>query len=492
MSGNRWYGLRRTCVFLCVLSLHAVAAQNLADNTTPPPPLAAPNNAAVGQIGNNPTPVEQALTPEGVYAMELLDALKLPPASEPGQAEEVLTNLGIEPKNGWISDYPVTPAVLGELDKDISDACDQKKVSLSSDQALKRVNALKSRLGFQINSGPAVPPAAVQPPKPATLSSIYSYLDSAGARHYTDNYDSIPPEYQAQAKILSQTPIQPAPANNGGYSPQYTAVPNPSAVYDYYQTQGPPVVTYYAPPDPYYYLYSWAPYPFWSNGYYFPGYFVLNNFTRQVNYNNRPFYVSHHAGPVNADTGSYGRVGGGYGYNGAGALAGARAINSLEQNRANQTGFGGRNPQSIVNQNAMQTAPFAGHGLQNQIHNQAQYNPQQQLLQQQQYQQHLQQQQQYQQHLQQQQHFEQQQQQFQQQQHFAQQQQQHMMQEQHWNHPQMVEHNFGGGGNNFQGGGEFHGGGGFQGGGGFHGGGGFQGGGGFHGGGGGGHGGGRH
>ena len=243
MSGNRWHGWHRACGILFVLSMRLAAAQSPAANTMPPPPLAVPSNPAAGQTGNNPTPVEQALTPEGVYAMELLDALKLPPATEPGQAEEVLTNLGIEPKNGWISDYPVTPAVLGELDKDISDACNQQKVSLSSDQALKRVNALKSRLGFQISSGPAVPPAAAQPPKPASVSTIYSYLDSAGARHYTDNFDSIPPEYQAQAKILSQTTNQSGPSANGGYSPQYTAVPDPSAVYNYYQTQGPPVVT---------------------------------------------------------------------------------------------------------------------------------------------------------------------------------------------------------------------------------------------------------
>jgi len=480
MIGNR---CKRLFVLGC-LPWNLVFAQSAADNATPPPPLPAPSSANGGQAGNNPTPVAQALTPEGVYAMQLLEALKLSPAAEPGQAEEVLTNLGIEPKNGWISDYPVTPAVLGELDQDISDAGDQAKISLSKEQALKRVNELKARLGFQINSSHAIPPAAAQTPRPAAVSSIYSYRDNAGALHYTDNFDSIPPEFQAQAKVISQTTqsaAPPPPAGNG-YSPQYTAVPDPNAIYNYYQTQGPPVVTYYAPPEPYYYLYSWAPYPFWSSGYYFPGYFVLNNFTRQVMFNSRPYSVSHHAGPVNAASGAYGGVGGNYGYSAPGALAGARAINNLEQNRANQAGLGWGNQQPAVGHNAIQGAPFGGQHvpgfIPNQMHNpmqnQAQYNPQQQIQQQQHFQQQqlMQQQQQLQQ-----QHFQQQQ---LQQQHFQQQQQQHFEQQQRWANSQPVEHNFGGGGNNFQGGGfngfhggggEFHGGGGFQGGGnagGFH------------------------
>ena len=73
------------------------------------------------------------------------------------------------------------------------------------------------------------------------------------------------------------------------------AKPNPEVINKQYYEQGPPVVTYYAPPDPYYYLYSWVPYPFWSTGFYFPGFFVLNNFHRHVFFNRHPYFVTHHA-----------------------------------------------------------------------------------------------------------------------------------------------------------------------------------------------------
>jgi len=52
----------------------------------------------------------------------------------------------------------------------------------------------------------------------------------------------------------------------------------PQEINDYYYEEGPPVVTYYPPPWDYYYLYGWVPYPFWCSGFFFPGFFVLNDF----------------------------------------------------------------------------------------------------------------------------------------------------------------------------------------------------------------------
>jgi hypothetical protein len=78
--------------------------------------------------------------------------------------------------------------------------------------------------------------------------------------------------------------------------PQYLANLNPEDLDNYYYEQGPPVVTYYEPPEPYYYLYSWVPYPFWSTDFYFPGFFVLNNFHRRLFFNRQPYFVAHHIG----------------------------------------------------------------------------------------------------------------------------------------------------------------------------------------------------
>ena len=60
------------------------------------------------------------------------------------------------------------------------------------------------------------------------------------------------------------------------------------------------MVTYYAPPPDYYYLYAWVPYPFWCYGFWFPGFFVLHDFHRVVNVHNRAVFVSNHFNDVSA------------------------------------------------------------------------------------------------------------------------------------------------------------------------------------------------
>jgi hypothetical protein len=69
-------------------------------------------------------PVAQTLVPEGVFATQLAEALKLGSVPNEAKAEELLSSLGIEPKNGWLAEYPVTPKVLGEIEKGISVASD--------------------------------------------------------------------------------------------------------------------------------------------------------------------------------------------------------------------------------------------------------------------------------------------------------------------------------------------------------------------------------
>jgi hypothetical protein len=46
----------------------------------------------------------------------------------------------------------------------------------------------------------------------------------------------------------------------------------------YYYDEGPPVLTYCAPPPAYSYLYAWVPFPFWWAGFRFPGYYCLHDF----------------------------------------------------------------------------------------------------------------------------------------------------------------------------------------------------------------------
>jgi predicted RNA-binding Zn-ribbon protein involved in translation (DUF1610 family) len=66
------------------------------------------------QLTSNAPPVSQPLVPEGIFALKLVTALKLGTASSEAQAEDMLTSVGIAPKNGWIADYPMTPITIGD------------------------------------------------------------------------------------------------------------------------------------------------------------------------------------------------------------------------------------------------------------------------------------------------------------------------------------------------------------------------------------------
>ena len=68
------------------------------------------------------------------------------------------------------------------------------------------------------------------------------------------------------------------PANGASGS----TYPDDAAMNNYYSEEGPPIVTYYAPPYDYAYLYSWVPYPFWWWDVWFPGFFILADFDRVV------------------------------------------------------------------------------------------------------------------------------------------------------------------------------------------------------------------
>ena len=179
-------------------------------------------------------------------------------------------------------------------------ASDQGKIAFTKDQALKLFSDVKARLGFDVKPGPNPPAGLIKKPGKTT---VYSYTDSHGAAHFTDDLDSIPEANRKTMKIVSQSALNGLSGGAGSGTtqapaPQYTAKPKlkPEVINQQYEEQGPPVVTYYEPPESYTYLYSWVPYPFWSTGFYYPGYFMLKDFHRRVHVNRRPYYVSHHHG----------------------------------------------------------------------------------------------------------------------------------------------------------------------------------------------------
>jgi hypothetical protein len=167
-------------------------------------------------------PVAQPLVREGSFAMILVKALNIGTAQNEADAESQLASVGIAPKNGWIADYPVTPDVLGDLQKAVAAASDSGGLAMGKEEALKSLQSVADEFG--------VPVVAAGPGS-------------------------------------SPTPYEPE---------------NPTVLNNYYYTYGPPVVTYYPPPPDYDYLYAWVPYPFWFGGFFFTGFFCLHDFDRII------------------------------------------------------------------------------------------------------------------------------------------------------------------------------------------------------------------
>ena len=181
-------------------------------------PVAAQPEQAVAKA----PPVSQQLVPEGDFALKLASALRLGTPTTEAQAEDMLTTVGIAPKNGWIADYPMTPIIIGQVRNAVVATAALKKLPVGEDEALQAFDGLTAEFGLAFASGP---------------------------EQYTEGQ----------------------PPSGSEYVP-------PPVIEDYYYTEGPPVVTYYPPPWDYYYLYGWVPYPFWCSGFFFPGFFILNDF----------------------------------------------------------------------------------------------------------------------------------------------------------------------------------------------------------------------
>lgn len=180
-------------------------------------------------------PIAQILVREGDFAMELARELRLGAPRTEIEAESFLSAVGIAPYNGWMADYPVTPLVLGALETSIVTAVASGKLSMSRSDALGALSRVCSSVGLPIRTAEDSP---------------------------------------------AETPADPD---------QYVGE---DAVSSYYYDEGPPVISYYAPPWDYYYLYDWIPYPFWYSGLFFPGFFILGDFDLVVHHHH--YHRPHH------------------------------------------------------------------------------------------------------------------------------------------------------------------------------------------------------
>lgn len=204
------------------------------------PPASAQHDASA-----NAPSVAASMIREGYLAVRLEMALGVGTTEDEIQAESLLGGVGIIPRNGWIADYPATPDIIGELQLAIGMAADSRKIPLSRDEALARMKDVTGAIGLHVT--------------PYTRPSNYLVAPS------------MPESY-----------------------------PNPIMVNNYYYDTGAPVVTYYNPPPDFYYLYAWIPYPFWESGFWFPGFFILNDFHRIVIIDHQLFHVTNHFNDIRA------------------------------------------------------------------------------------------------------------------------------------------------------------------------------------------------
>jgi len=188
--------------------------------------LPAGSYAESSQSASEQPPIAQPLVREGDFAIQLVTALSLGAAVGEAEAESVLGNAGIAPRNGWIADYPVTPDIIGELSLSISTAAESGTLKMGKSEALQAFQNVTTGIDLSVRAG------------------------------------------------MSGQTVQKAPGAS--------VAPNAGVINNYYYDQGPPAVTYYTPPQEYIYLYAWVPYPFWWWDFWFPGYYILSDFHRVV------------------------------------------------------------------------------------------------------------------------------------------------------------------------------------------------------------------
>lgn len=193
-----------------------------------------------------PPPIEQPLVREGDFAIKLVEILKIGAAQNEAEAEAILSSYGIAPKNGWITDYPVTPDIVGELQNAIMDAVEGGRLPMERDEAFKAFQDLVAALHLPI------------------------VADTSGS------------------------------GTGRGPGNDYERYYDQTVVNHHYYSYGPPIITYYPPPWDYYYLYSWVPSPFWIHGFFFHGFYVLNHFHRPIFIHKRAVVISNRVfDPVN-------------------------------------------------------------------------------------------------------------------------------------------------------------------------------------------------
>ncbi len=240
-SAAKQYKMKRVLVILLVAAGLVLA------------PYAASANAQ-GSTSGRP-PIEQPLVSEGEFAVELATALHLTSTHDEAAAENSLAAINIAPRNGWISDYPMTPDIVAEVRESAARSASSRSLNLSEADAARAVDSVSIAMHL-----------------PIKLAGKKRADESGSSSEYQSSSTSPPPEVS-----------------------EYET---PADVQQYYDENGPPIVSYYPPPWEYDYLYAWVPWPFWWDEFAFGGFFILNDFNRHCHNHWFTNHVTHADGTV--------------------------------------------------------------------------------------------------------------------------------------------------------------------------------------------------
>ena len=251
-------------------------------------------------------PIGQPLVSEGEFADELATALNLTSSHDEAAAEDALASISIAPRNGWISDYPMTPDIIVEVRESTARSASAGSLRMAEAEATGIVDSVSTAMNL---------PIKVAGGKHAYESSSSS-RSSSSSNSGSEYESSSSFEYQSSSSSEYQS-------SSGAPPPEFSDYVEPTDVEAYYNDYGPPIVSYYPPPWGYSSLYAWVPWPFWWGGFGFGGFFILNDFDRHDHFHHFSNHVTNANGRVSTINAVTRATGTGAGTRSSSTLAGA-------------------------------------------------------------------------------------------------------------------------------------------------------------------------
>ena len=224
---------------------------------------------------SNRPPIGQPLVSEGEFAVELATALNLSLSHEEAAAEDALGSISIAPRNGWISDYPMTPDIIAEVRESAARSASSGSLKMAEIEATGIVDSVSTAMNL-----------------PIEVAGGKGAYESGSSSNSSSGYESGSSfEYQSSSSSEYQS-------SSGAPPPEVSEYAAPAEVEGYYNEYGPPIVSYYPPPWGYSSLYAWVPWPFWWGGFGFGGFFILNDFDRHDHFHHFSNHVTNANGSV--------------------------------------------------------------------------------------------------------------------------------------------------------------------------------------------------